>query len=138
MSEYRLTEQIGYILRKANQRHTALFGEAFSSFPLTPRQFAVLFTVGGEGETSQNQLGRLTAMDPATVQGVVRRLAARNLVIARDDPTDGRRSLWRISRKGRQLLERVMPAARKVTERTLAPLSKQEGKRLLALLEKIT
>ncbi|MFM8991008.1 MAG: COX15/CtaA family protein, partial [Alphaproteobacteria bacterium] len=32
------------------------------------------------GDTTQNQLGRLTAMDPATIQGVVRRLVARGLV----------------------------------------------------------
>jgi len=138
VSEYRLEAQIGHILRRAHQRHTALFAEEFAPFQLTPTQFAVLFTVGHEHETPQNQLGRLTAMDPATVQGVVRRLAARNLLTARDDPTDGRRSLWRISREGQRLLDQVVPIAEKVSERTLAPLSKREGQRLLALLEKVT
>lgn len=125
------------MLRRAHQRHTALFADEFSAFQLTPTQFAVLFTVGREGETSQNQLGRMTAMDPATVQGVVRRLAARDLVVARKDASDGRRSLWRISSQGRALLERAVPIAKKVTERTLAPLSPSESRRLLALLAKL-
>ena len=137
MNGYTLGAQIGHVLRRAHQRHTALFAEEFGPFQLTPTQFAVLVTVGQLGETSQNQLGRLTAMDPATVQGVVKRLAARQLIVARADPSDGRRSLWGISGEGEQLLERVLPVARKVTERTLAPLTQRERQRLLALLEKI-
>ena len=138
MNEYRLTEQIGHILRRAHQRHVAVFAEEFAEFEMTPMQFAVLVTTEREGEASQNHLGRLTGMDPATVQGVVLRLAARSLLSARDDPQDGRRRAWRLTDDGRELLERCMPVARRVSLQTLSPLSKNESDRLMALLEKIT
>ena len=47
---------------------------------LTPTQFAALVKVHDIGQVSQNQLGRLTAMDPATIQGVIQRLEARKLI----------------------------------------------------------
>jgi len=39
-------------------------------------------------------------MDPATIQGVTRRLKGRGLINGRADPKDGRRKLLRLSAKG--------------------------------------
>ena len=55
---------------------------------LTGPQFAALLRLSEAGRATQNQLGRLAAMDYATVQGVVRRLAARGLLRAAEDPLD--------------------------------------------------
>src|SRR3954466_4919971 len=85
---YVLEEQIGHLLRRAHQRATAVFQEAMGDLGLTPTQYAALVKVGEVGEISQNHLGRLTAMDPATSQGVIRRLEAQGLVTLRADPTD--------------------------------------------------
>src|SRR3546814_4425941 len=57
------------------------------------------------GKLSQNRLGRLAAMDPATIQGVIRRLHERGFIERLADPTDRRseehtselQSLMRIS-----------------------------------------
>jgi len=46
---------------------------------LTPTQFAALARLRELGDTTQNQLGRLTAMDPATIQGVIQRLLLREM-----------------------------------------------------------
>src|SRR5690606_25529367 len=62
---YRLQEQIGFVLRKAHQRHVAIFAARIAD--LTPPQFAALTKLDDVGETSQNQLGSLIAMDAATV-----------------------------------------------------------------------
>ncbi|MEE3093623.1 MAG: MarR family transcriptional regulator, partial [Pseudomonadota bacterium] len=100
MVKYKLEDQVGHLMRRANQRHAAIFFEGLNDQQLTPMQFAVLVKIGNEEEVSQNRLGRLAAMDPATVQGVVRRLKERALIDARPDPDDGRRSLWRLSEAG--------------------------------------
>ena len=42
---------------------------------------------------SQNRLGRLKAMDVATIKGVIDRLTARGLTETSADPKDGRRLL---------------------------------------------
>ena len=72
---YELDRQIGFLLRKANQRHVALFARRISD--LTPPQFAALAKLEKVGPTSQNQLGVMVAMDAATIKGVIDRLNAR-------------------------------------------------------------
>ena len=77
---YVLDDQIGYLLRLANQRHTLIFQEQ-AVLELTPTQFSAMVRLLDEGECSQNELGRRTAMDVATVKGVVDRLRAKGLVL---------------------------------------------------------
>ncbi len=137
MVKYKLEDQVGHLMRRANQRHAAIFFEGLNDQQLTPMQFAVLVKIGNEEEVSQNQLGRLTAMDPATAQGVVRRLKERALIDARPDPDDGRRSLWRLSETGEALVAATVPIAEQITEKTLEPLSKSERSNFLALLRKL-
>tara|TARA_B100000161_G_scaffold250817_1_gene209353 strand:+ start:31 stop:447 length:417 start_codon:yes stop_codon:yes gene_type:complete len=137
MVTYKLEDQVGHLMRRANQRHAAIFFEGLNDQQLTPMQFAVLVKIGDEEEVSQNRLGRLAAMDPATVQGVVRRLKERALIDARPDPDDGRRSLWRLSETGEALVAATVPIAEQITEKTLEPLSKSERSNFLALLRKL-
>ena len=91
------------------------------------------------GAVSQNRLGRLTAMDPATMQGVIRRLGERGLVARRADPTDRRRTLLSLTAAGRALVEDGLGArGSKVTAATLAPLRPGERATFLRLLKKLT
>ncbi len=137
MVKYKLEDQVGHLMRRANQRHASIFFEGLNDQQLTPMQFAVLVKIGDEEEVSQNRLGRLAAMDPATVQGVVRRLKERALIDARPDPDDGRRSLWRLSETGEALVAATVSIAEQITEKTLEPLSKNERSNFLALLRKL-
>ena len=106
---YKLEDQVGYILRKAHQRATAIFQSTMPDAQITPTQFTALVRLREEGEISQNHLGRLTAMDPATIQGVIRRLRERDLVEMRADPVDRRRRLLRLSLAGKALIESLIP-----------------------------
>ncbi len=133
---YALGAQVGFLLRRANQRHLAIFARAFSD--LTPTQFAALAQLCALGQASQNALGRATAMDAATIKGVVDRLRGRGLVDARPDPGDSRRIHLAPSGDGRALFERLAPLAKAITADTLAPLSAREQRQFLALLEKLT
>ena len=53
--EYRLDEQVGFILRQVQQRHALIFAAAFDD--LTPMQWAALAKLAERGECSQNLLG---------------------------------------------------------------------------------
>ena len=134
---YKLEDQVGYLLRRANQRHTSIFFDELGQ-QLTPMQFAVLVKIGDEGEVSQNRLGRMTAMDPATVQGVVRRLSDRQLIDARPDPEDRRKSLWQLSERGSNFIIKAIPEAITISEQTLEPLSQIDQQTFLELLRKLT
>jgi len=98
--EYLLEDQVGHLLRRAHQRHTAIFQATIGDDQLTPLQFAALMKLADVDETSQNQLGRLTAMDAATMQGVIKRLIARGLILRRPDPDDRRRLLLTLTEDG--------------------------------------
>lgn len=134
--DYRLDDQIGFVLRRVTQRHLAIFSGAIPG--LTPRQFATLARLAAAGPLSQNHLGRETAMDAATIKGVVDRLRAQGLVDTAADPRDRRRLVVRLSEAGRSLFAATKAAATEVSERTLAPLDATERAALLALLARLT
>lgn len=133
---YVLDDQIGYVLRRVTQRHLAIFSEAIPQ--VTTTQFAVLARLHELGPLSQNQLGRATAMDGATIKGVVDRLARQGLLATAPDPEDGRRLTVSLAPDGAALFARVRAEALAVSDRTLAPLSAPEQAQLLALLARLT
>ncbi len=133
--EYHLQEQVGFVLRKAHQRHVSIFAAHIGD--LTPPQFAALAKLHDVGETSQNQLGTLIAMDAATVKGVIDRLKARGLVELSKHEVDKRRLLVSLTVEGRATVERLIPLAQKITAETLAPLTQKEISTFLKLLAKM-
>ncbi len=134
---YVVEDQVGLMLRRAHQRHTAIFQEGMAEAGLTPTQFTALIKTVELGTVTQNHLGRLAAMDPATVQGVVRRLVARGLVRRLDDPQDRRLSILQATPAGRALAQSAVAAARRITEATLEPLDEAERRLLLSILRKM-
>lgn len=137
LQAYVLDRQIGFLLRLANQRHTGVFQSVMPG-RLTPTQFAALAKLHETGPCSQNHLGRMTAMDAATVKGVIGRLRARGLVARRQDPQDRRRTVISLSKKGAALVPAALSAGRVISEKTLAPLSVNGRRTLLRLLRKIS
>lgn len=133
---YRVDRQIGYYLRQANQRHVAIFTGSMGD-RLTTTQWAALVKLREIQPTSQNQLGRETAMDVATIKGVIDRLVARGYVRTAPDPADGRRLVLSVTPEGIEAIERNLATAVAVTEETLAPLSSAEQIMLIELLRKI-
>lgn len=134
---YVLDHQIGFALRLAHQRHTAIFAARIGDPELTPTQWAALAKLWQTGPTSQNRLGRLTGMDASTIRGVVNRLIKRGLVDTRPDRDDARLLLVGLTREGSQLYRALAPAALAISEETLAPLPQVERATLMKLLDKI-
>ena len=133
---YVLDEQVGFILRQVWQRHSSIFARDIGT-NITPTQWAALSKLAETGPCSQNQLGRLTAMDVATIKGVIDRLTARGLTETSQDPEDGRRLLVSLTRAGQQVAEKAAPNALAITRETLAPLDAKERETLMALLNKL-
>lgn len=133
--DYRLHDQIGFVLRKANQRHIAIFAAHIPD--LTPPQFAALAMLHEVGETSQSQLGAMVAMDAATIKGVIDRLRARGLVECSADAGDRRRVVIGLSAEGKARVESLLPAAEAITRETLAPLQPRDAATLMRLLSRL-
>lgn len=133
---YVLDSQVGFLLRKAQQRHLSIFATHMIE-GLTAQQFAALVKLAEVGPSSQNSLGRQTAMDNSTVNGVIKRLLQRGLVEKFTAPEDNRLHMLELTAEGRRVCDRVLPLAREITQLTLAPLSRAEQAMLLRLLRKI-
>jgi MarR family transcriptional regulator, lower aerobic nicotinate degradation pathway regulator len=136
-TDYQLEAQIGFVLRQASQRHTSIFARAMID-QITPTQWAALVKIKALGTSSQNRLGRETAMDVATIKGVVDRLLARRLIRTSQDPKDSRRVMIRLTEAGSKAVEEGIPIARKITEQTVNLLSTSERAALIKLLRKIS
>jgi MarR family transcriptional regulator, lower aerobic nicotinate degradation pathway regulator len=132
---YLLDRQVGFLLRRATQRHLAIFAAAIPG--LTPTQFAALAQLSATGPTSQNALGRATAMDAATIKGVIDRLRRKGYVASEASEGDRRRVLVSVTPEGRAAFAALLPAARSVTAETLATLNEGEREAITALLARI-
>lgn len=134
---YVLDEQVGFLMRVAMQRHTAIFMSQMAA-KLTQTQFAALAKLLEVGACSQNQLGRLIYLDAATIKGVVDRLKMRKLITTQADPGDRRRRAITLTDRGRALTMRAIEIASGITAQTLVPLTAGEQRTIVRLLKKLT
>ena len=136
--DYVLGDQVGFLLRRAHQRASAIFQEVFEEKSLTPQQFSVLVRLYEIGEITQNKLGRLVDMDPASMQGVIQRLKQRELVYRVQDPQHKRRLKVQLTTNGRDMVNNCFTLGNHVSELTLKPLDKSGQRELIRLLKMIT
>ena len=136
-SVYVLEDQVGFLLRCAHQKATETFNAVMAPFAVTPTQFAALAKLDDLGSVSQNQLGRLIAMDPATISGVVGRLIARGFVRQSPHAKDARLVLLALTPAGRVAVRDMKAVAAQVSRRTLEPLTRGEAAALMQMLARL-
>lgn len=132
-----LDEDIAHLIRRAHQRASATFMAVLATHNLTPAQYFALTRLREKGEVSQNLLGRMSAMDPATIQGVVKRLGERGYIARVPDQSDRRRMLLHLTDDGISLIDGLRGGIEEMTDRVLAPLNPEEQSQLRALLKRI-
>ena len=85
----------------------------------------------------QVTLAARVAFDAATSGSVIGRLEARGWVRREPDTQDRRRKLLWITPEGEAAVLKMRPAAQRVQERLVAPLTQEEQRQLNALLTKL-
>ncbi|WP_439619028.1 MarR family winged helix-turn-helix transcriptional regulator [Shinella sp.] len=135
---YRFTDQVGHLMRKAYQKHLAIFQENASDPHLTSVQFVTLCALRDNGPSSQTELVKATAVDQATIRGIIDRLNARGLIDISKHKQDGRKVIMSLLPSGQALLETMYPKAHLITELTLKNLNPAERFALLYLLRKVS
>lgn len=81
-------------------------------------QFITLCAVRDMGPSSLTELVQVTAVDQATIRGIVERLKARDLITVTPDPVDRRKVVVGLTDAGAVLLTETVPQAAKITELT--------------------
>jgi DNA-binding MarR family transcriptional regulator len=136
--EYRVTEQVGHLMRKAYQRHLAIFQENASDPNLTSVQFVTLCALRDNGPSSQADLVRITAVDQATIRGIIERLKARHLIKISKDSLDGRKVIMTLLPAGEAVLQEMVPKAKLITQLTVECLNPAERVALMYLLRRLS
>ena len=131
-----LDEQVGFLLRVAMQRHTAIFMSQMIA-GLTQTQFAALAKLHEVGPCSQNHLGRLIYLDAATIKGVVDRLAARRLITTLADPHDRRRRAIALTEARPVGRRKAIKVARRITARDAGAPDRGRAEERARLLKKL-
>ena len=135
---YQFSEQIGHLLRRAYQRHMAIFQETVPDSTLTPSQFVVLCTVRDHQGCEVGEIVSATALDEPSVRGIVERLKWRGLLNADHEPGDARHMKMSLTDAGHQLAEKTVPFAEQISELTLGDLKPEERAELIKLVRRIS
>lgn len=137
-ASYDFTRQIGFLLRRAYQRHVAIFQQTVPESQLTAAQFVVLLTARDQGSCEVPAVVQATSIDEASVRGIVERLKWRKLLNAEHEVGDARRMRISLTPAGHELLEQTVPFAQQITELTYGELNAEERATLVALLRKMS
>lgn len=132
-----LDDQVAHLLRRAHQRASSIYLGLLGEHQLTPTQFFAMARLHEMGQLSQNRLGRLSAMDPATIQGVIQRLAERGYIQRLQDSTDRRRMVLRLTGPGREVIEPLIAEAEQINGTLLEPLDDEERELFVSLLRRL-
>jgi DNA-binding MarR family transcriptional regulator len=131
------TEQVGHLLRRAYQRHVAIFQQTIPDSQLTAAQFIVLCAVRDRGSCSLSEIVKATAVDQATVRGIIERLKSKKLILVSHDPDDRRKTVVSLTGAGQTLLDKTVPFVQQISEQTYGNLNPAERVALVYLLRKM-
>jgi DNA-binding MarR family transcriptional regulator len=127
----------GFLLRRLNQIHHALFVEECASFNITPVQYGLLTALALRGRLDQNSLAAELGIDRTNVADVLKRLESRGLLRRAPSAVDRRVKFATLTPKGRQLTTRMFASMQRAQDRLLAPLTQPERDRFMATLVRL-
>jgi len=135
--DYRFSDQIGHLLRRAYQHHAAIFQQHILDSNLTAAQFVTLCAIRDMQTCSLTDVVKVTAIDQGTIRGIVERLKSRDLILLSHDESDRRKVLVSLSESGAQVVAETVPLAADITEATYGNLNPAERLALVFLLRKM-
>jgi DNA-binding MarR family transcriptional regulator len=127
----------GFLLRRLNQIHYALFLEECSRYNITPVQYGLLTALSIRGHLDQSSLAAELGLDRTNIADVLRRLETRGLVKRSQDIKDRRVRIAKITAKGRDITARMFPSMQRSQDRLLAPLTQPERDKFMATLVRL-
>lgn len=116
----------GFLIRRLHQLHCALFLEETQDFAITPVQYSLMTALDERGEMDQHSLALAIGLERTSVAEVLPRLQERGILRRRRSAVDGRVKLVKLTRKGGNLLRRMLPAVERAHDRTIAHLGPAE------------
>lgn len=134
---WQLEGGIGFLLRLIAARYDSLYQELTQQSEVTSRQFGVLMALYQHGPLTPSVLANHICCDRNTLSEMLKRMTARRLISRMENVEDRRSVRVQITAKGEAALLEVVPAAAKLQDLMLAPLSKQDRAHFLKCMRAI-
>lgn len=127
----------GHLIRRLHQITVSIFFDEIDGQQLTPVQYAAMVAIRARPGIDQAGLSRAIAFDRSTIGGVIDRLEHKGYVERRLSHSDRRTRQLFLKPDGDALLSRLSDAVDQAQTRLLAPLSKDESQKLMAMLRRL-
>lgn len=132
-----LDSLVGYNARRATLVIVDAFLRNMAVYSLRPVDFSVLSLIRHNPGITSRQLCATLGIQPPNLVGMVNQLQARELILRRPHPSDGRAMGLHLTAQGRALMKRAETTASELEEAATARLSATERETLMQLLQKI-
>lgn len=126
----------GHLIRRAQQRHVALWNELVSA-DVSSVQYAALAVLERLPGASQRELGTELDLDRSTIADIVTRLQRRGLIERTAHSSDRRRNALTVTPTGAAELARLRPRVAEANRELTARLDPGELSTLRDLLSRI-
>ncbi len=127
----------GFLIRRVQQVHTALFSQEIGAERITPIMYSVMSALGQNGAMEQTRLARTVAIDKTNLADLLERLRKRGLVARRVPQADRRVRLATLTPAGQALLDAMDEPVARAHARTIAALDPSEQAQFLDFLARI-
>jgi DNA-binding MarR family transcriptional regulator len=128
---------IFHLLAKASQAGTRYWKKVVGDLGVTAVQAKVLAHMNNLDSINAGELGRMTALDSATLTGVLDRLEKMALISRTPTPEDRRVMSIRLSKQGKTLAGTLLERMPQANETFLASLTDAESSTLRQLLKQL-
>ena len=126
-----------HLLHRAGQCAGDVFHNEMAGPGLTPRQFAVLYTVSQNEGVSQTNLVNRTGIDRSTLADIIRRMLKKGLLQRRRTKDDARAYAVKLTDDGWKVLKAAEPMVKKVDDKVLGVLPASEREKFIVSLNRI-
>jgi DNA-binding MarR family transcriptional regulator len=131
---FELKTSPGHLLRRAQQFAADVYQSEVGADGLTPRQFAVLYTVEAREGLSQTDLVRETGIDRSTLADMIGRMLKKDLLARKRTEGDQRANAVKITAAGRKALKAALPAVARAEAKILDVIPASKRNELLKIL----
>ncbi len=132
-----LDSLVGYNARRATLVIVDAFLRNMAVYGLRPVDFSVLSLIGHNPGITSRQLCATLNLQPPNLVGMINQLQARELILRRPHPHDGRAMGLHLTPDGRKMMKQAEVTAFELEEAATARLSAAERRTLMQLLQKI-
>ena len=127
----------GFLIRRLQQIHTALFAEEIQPERVTPIMYSVLSALDQSGPLDQTTLARMVAIDKTNLADLLERLRKRGLVARHVPRADRRVRVAALTDAGQRLLDALDEKVARAHARTIEVLAPEERAAFVGYLARI-